>query len=604
MRKPEHSTEPSIEEILASIRNIIADDGGASKSSTQAHKPEPVRRSTRDFEDALLEDEANLPSQRGGGAAVNEQQAANTADAGDDLLELTEDFMLEELSGDQPDSGSKSIAADQLPKDFYSNDSAEEFRPFPSPEEEELDEVLSNLAAEVERLAAPEAVQKGQSKTDTVAQQLVENKADEGHVPPAADDTKEFGTPEFAEPDDETVGQPQLAGMAEPKPAVPPVSPPFASYARQPATPAAKSKPVWSARRLEKSEKPAALAPEKATAASQEQPAPPEPPAAQSSKSPSVSRRDLWAEGVQMPVPDTGPEMPLPLSEDDSETVAKQDGTSQNEKPSAEADKRVVGSFLTRVFGSTSTAEPEDESAVETGLRAKAEKLARDTISDFAEEKLNAPAVGNALKADKDFMNEVASSLESALASSNEETDAESVSDGDLPDPASGEEPQPETQVGTVNEPGLDMKLKEALAADAQISDGEAAEQNQQDEDTFSAETAAAVVANIAQDETDEAALPETEETGQTATAGEETAEPVSEPAGDRQEEQADAVASHQPAPALNLPSSLEGGIKEMIKPLIIQWLNDNLPRIVEEAVREELTGRTDIAGQRDRSRA
>ena len=26
-----------------------------------------------------------------------------------------------------------------------------------------------------------------------------------------------------------------------------------------------------------------------------------------------------------------------------------------------------------------------------------------------------------------------------------------------------------------------------------------------------------------------------------------------------------------------------------MIKPLIVQWLNDNLPRIVERAVREEI---------------
>ncbi|HKJ62265.1 MAG TPA: DUF2497 domain-containing protein, partial [Hyphomicrobiales bacterium] len=84
----------------------------------------------------------------------------------------------------------------------------------------------------------------------------------------------------------------------------------------------------------------------------------------------------------------------------------------------------------------------------------------------------------------------------------------------------------------------------------------------------------------------------------------EETAEPVSEPAGDREEEQADTAAGHQPAPALNLPASVEGGIKEMIKPLIIQWLNDNLPRIVEEAVREELTGRTEIDEQKNRSSA
>ena len=50
------------------------------------------------------------------------------------------------------------------------------------------------------------------------------------------------------------------------------------------------------------------------------------------------------------------------------------------------------------------------------------------------------------------------------------------------------------------------------------------------------------------------------------------------------------------------LPDGIEESIKEMIKPLIMQWLNDNLARIVEQAVREELADRGgDLADLRPR---
>ena len=43
-------------------------------------------------------------------------------------------------------------------------------------------------------------------------------------------------------------------------------------------------------------------------------------------------------------------------------------------------------------------------------------------------------------------------------------------------------------------------------------------------------------------------------------------------------------------SPSIEFPASLEDSIKDLIKPLIVQWLNDNLPRIVERAVREEIS--------------
>jgi hypothetical protein len=96
-----------------------------------------------------------------------------------------------------------------------------------------------------------------------------------------------------------------------------------------------------------------------------------------------------------------------------------------------------------------------------------------------------------------------------------------------------------------------------------------------------------------------EAAPPETAEAD--AAPAEETVELPLEQADAPEAEPAETAG--QPMPSLNLPSSLEGSIKEMIKPLLIQWLNDNLPRIVEEAVREELTDRTELAEIRKRSR-
>ena len=58
-------------------------------------------------------------------------------------------------------------------------------------------------------------------------------------------------------------------------------------------------------------------------------------------------------------------------------------------------------------------------------------------------------------------------------------------------------------------------------------------------------------------------------------------------------------VAGLSPARELTVPAerlqplagahSLEDTIKEMLKPLLIQWLDENMPRIVNEALREEI---------------
>ena len=41
---------------------------------------------------------------------------------------------------------------------------------------------------------------------------------------------------------------------------------------------------------------------------------------------------------------------------------------------------------------------------------------------------------------------------------------------------------------------------------------------------------------------------------------------------------------------------TLEDTVSELMRPLLRQWLDDNMPRIVEKAFREELAGRTGTA--------
>jgi hypothetical protein len=36
-------------------------------------------------------------------------------------------------------------------------------------------------------------------------------------------------------------------------------------------------------------------------------------------------------------------------------------------------------------------------------------------------------------------------------------------------------------------------------------------------------------------------------------------------------------------------PRTLEDTVREMLRPLLVQWLNENMPRIINEALRDEL---------------
>ena len=546
MRKPDHSAEPSIEEILASIRSIIADDGRQTARPPVARGPDAGPGVIgQDHEDAFRDESGRL------NVYTHTPEAHTAAEASgapaDEILELTEDFMVAEQDPPRKTVRPHGSGATGVPPQ-------EDDAGFPGlAGGEDLDAILSNLAAEVDRLSAPE----------------------ERYSPAVAHDA---GTGDGSEPDDDDasatlpvgadalrdmaehapLGQPPVEGLAEPQATQP--APPVTSHppASAPASRGA-AKPVWSARRLESggAAKPEAKAPSPSPKQAEMSGArmDEDPPAAHvGHEDQTVSAaRDLWAEGFQMPVPETGPEMPLPHA--GRGTAADASAPEEQASP-AGGERQAVGRFLSRVFGAAPPP-PQDDAggnpdAEKDALRARAERLARETISDFAEDKLNAPAVGSALTADRDFMDQVASSLESALSESAQSAEPGQQEQSAVP-------PSPHAEAGYAEAP----------------------------------ETAA---------DDEPAGLPPPDVEAVAGASAAQPAPPASSPSGPDPQETPDA-----PPPLISadgLPSNLESSIKEMIKPLIIEWLNDNLPRIVEQAVREELAGRAPLTGAKVKSSA
>ncbi len=46
--------------------------------------------------------------------------------------------------------------------------------------------------------------------------------------------------------------------------------------------------------------------------------------------------------------------------------------------------------------------------------------------------------------------------------------------------------------------------------------------------------------------------------------------------------------------PPVHVPHGgpLETAVRELLRPLLVQWLNENMPRILENAIREEIATR------------
>jgi hypothetical protein len=559
MRKSDQTLEPSIEEILASIRKIIADDGGHGRENAAepftgvAERPQQPRPASLP---RFLDPHAYEPAEPAEPAGEEE------------IMELTEDIILDDRSNqDNRDSGEfKAQSSDPFATAAVGGDvDADAERHSVNAQ---LENVFSSVAAEVERLSHGQTsmAESGAASAETddwdgpnQVRQAVEtyNAAVSSRAQSRATEELKPGKVSAPAPTPEARHEP-----AEPAPR--PVASPLTSRPQ--------SRQVWSARHLE-GEGPRSRKgkdDDETPAVSQRG----EPPARAMS-----GARDSWAEGVQMPVPDSGPTVPFASAPDDDlipESVAPKAASSL--AADLEKEKDYVGGVLTRVFGRSQKKSDEPTPPAAPAPASKAEKLAKATISDFAAEKLRAPVVADALQADKPFMETITDSLETALAK---------VEMG-VPDAAEPTESPKDTPAMEAQPAPYDELLPDALLP-------------------FDSELAPFAPGQIPGSSSTPEEVPAPR--GKAPELPVESGEPKSGLFRDDTEAPLGAAAlGGQPSPVPTpvpavpqsaLPSGLEDSIKELIKPLIIEWLNNNLPRIVEKAVREELADHGGLAGFR-----
>ena len=570
MRKPEHSAEPSIEEILASIRKIIADDGAQHSARTEAFSETPPEAASR-------RRDPEPPSRRQPlqpvAAFYPEPNEPAAAFGEDDILELTEDSMIED-DGEQSGmsfTGAATPADARQPEPPQAGLAGGRSAP---PSGEELESVFSSVVAEVQRLSggAKPTAPVGASQHDWPEPAMMPLPK-LPRQPPAAEAW-------------DTVAAEAEAAPAPPRPLVTQAAAPAARTMQPPSRPA--SKPVWSARHLD-SEGPRVRAPQSSGDKSAGQPAP--------ALRQNMSGQEGWAEGVQMPVPEGGPLMPFPEPEaDDGDSAPPLSGSGES-RSEIEKEKTFVGEMLTRVFGGSQKKAPESPAPEKTpadARLAKAEDLAKATITDFASDKLRAPSVAQALHADRPFMDAITDSLATAMAKVEADHDgglgahvptlaAAATVEDELPEALL----PPDTEIDTFDAPPERSSGFRAQGAPDNRS-GSTPPPAAPRPSPF-AETPE-LPRNHSGDIYSEAGqIPrqsQTEIFGAVSPVTPSRMPPKPEPAAMAKSAGTPGINT---APGVAFPPGLEDSIKEMIKPLIVQWLNDNLPRIVERAVREEI---------------
>ena len=575
MRKSDQPLEPSIEEILASIRKIIADDGSQGRENEAepfAAGPVPHRQPQPAPQSHFLDPHAYEPAEPAEPAGEEE------------IMELTEDIILEDQSSqDNPGVNEfKDHSAD--PFAIASVGGQADADAERHSVNAQLENVFSSVAAEVERLSLGQtsmAESGGAASAETDdwdGPDQVRHAVETYNA--AVSSRAQSRTPQETEPG--KVSAPAPVARHEPADLAPrPIAAPPA--------PRPQSRQVWSARHLEnegpRSRKSKGKDEGELPAVSQQG----EPPA----RAAMSGARDSWAEGVQMPVPDSGPTVPFASAPNDDlmpepvAATATGDPTADLEK-----EKDYVSGVLTRVFGRSQKKEEEAPPPAAPAPASKAEKLAKATISDFAAEKLRAPAVADALQADKPFMEAITDSLETALA--NVETGVAYAAE---PIESSEDTPMTEAQPAPYDElPDALLPFDSELAPFAPgQAPGSTAKEQAPAGPTEAKRTPSS--AQAPRGKTPELPIDPVRDRGS----------PKSGLFRDEVEAlQRAAAFGGQPSPANEpalpqsaLPDSLEDSIKELIKPLIIQWLNDNLPRIVEKAVREELADHGGLTGLR-----
>jgi hypothetical protein len=563
MRKPEQAPEPSIEEILASIRRIIADDAPAGSADIGGdQRAQPHRQAAP----------SRARPEPGPRLVVEEE-----------VLELTEDFMLAE------EASAVALQEPAEPAEFSSGDpygSADDEGSYRDPYDERIAPRRSQQAAysedfEEQQEEAEEEASAADHNEALSAVMAEVRRFSEASKPKEPEPAPEPSTPSWGQPDVEAL---------MPQPA-----------------PRASSRPVWSARH--KQNEPAKSAEE--TAPAERAPA--------AAAKPSLGGKEDWGKGVQMPVPEGGPAIPFSAEETMEEQPRPARPAAQAEQPAHEsrpADVAKTAQAVENLARPSSAPDapnpapgPKPVSGVKPAasanpfpganpvpgvMQTRAEALADKAVSDFASDRFSAPPVADILKADKPFMEAITSTLVDALSRGAEEPedfeeapnledfDEGSFSPGELaasagkagpamPDimnldggfmasrPVAMKQPEPA---------GLDQELPELPRED--LDDIAPVEQAPR------AEVKAYRPIGIAEP----APMPNIPVAPVRATSG-----PVVGVVPPR-EAMAGNAERLQPAGG---SKGLEDTVKELLKPLLMQWLDENMPRIVNEAIREEI---------------
>jgi cell pole-organizing protein PopZ len=571
MPKPEHAPEPSIEEILASIRRIIADDAPAAAVNEAALDEQPEMSAVQ------------APARR---SRSGDPSAPRLVE--DEVLELTEDFMLAEEAPlvalqepaepqDFAGVGSYQAQDSYQPRDDYQP--REETSGYRDPYDESFARHTHRPSPAEARMPDPRPGPEASSGPE--AQDEAGSESDALFSAVAAEVQRFTETGPKDEPVESAPAAPSQADNWG--------QPDFAALAPQPAR--SSSRPVWSARRKEADagQGPAEPAPSRL--------ATPEPVA---ERKPDLASKEGWSFGVQMPVPDAGPAIPFA-----AEHVPEPRATAGAPRGPAEAG--------------ADTFAPEADPAAPAGratktapatVHDKAEELAGKAVSDFTSDKLSASAptvVADILRGDKPLMDAITTSLANALSShGGEEPDEfeEAPHPEDFADdifgaekPMAGPEPRPSATTaprqgpampGIKNLDGGFVAHPPVAAAEAEPSsaDPEMPELPREDIDDIVSAAEAPAPGRPASDLAAyrPTGIAEPHMPNVPVAPSRAAPRPVAGPGAVR--EPVAAPERLQPVAGQN---TLEDTIKEMLKPLLMQWLDENMPRIVNEALREEM---------------
>jgi cell pole-organizing protein PopZ len=544
MRKPEQAPEPSIEEILASIRRIIADDTPPAVTTAEEESPSRLRA------------RPGVPHLRTADSAVRRSEGRSE----DDVFELTEDFMLAEEAPavvlQEPDepaepspNGSYGDAfARRTGSDPYDDSStrARSEDSHPSPAE--------SSAAE----AAHNSPSNGLASVMAEVQRFVTGNKSPEAPKPAAKSQENWAQP-----------------SSDPFKSEPASRPASRWSARQPAETSKGPEPLPTARSA-----PAAPATPRRSA---------------------FGMRDSWSQGVQMPVPDEGPAIPF-ASDESAELPAAPHGpaeTGASLVPPADARdtaQTTLEDEATAVAADASKPIPSD-------VHMRAEKLADRVVSDFANNRFAAPPVAAFLKADKPLMDEITGSLASALAKvgdtvteledavSPPEDIAEEMTASDLPNPTPFDEPAAPELPPVAEMPGLGSGSFVARP----VSPSHAPEVGA----VMSSDLDTPELPREEPDDIAAAPHPEPREKSSpywpTGIAGSMSMPQVPAARGQMMPRPATTIGTARGSEFDRLPSTsstpktLEETVREMLRPLLVQWLNENMPRIINDAIREEM---------------